>query len=338
MVRIALRGILAAGFLLAGVFSTAFPPLEAAEPFGTEHVPNRSAFQAVQLSPGIFLLRPAAGVRNHTNSLVFERSDGLLVVDAQPSPDAARDLLAAIAELSSEPVRYLVFTHPHLASSGGASAFPREVLRIAGRGYRDAVADPEFDYLAEWKASMADRPGALLLLQEEIERRPRPAAVLTLMGRTRLEDPRHPIILMPIPPAHSPGDLLVFDPESRILAVGDLLFNDGNPYAGQARIPSWIDRFNQILTMEPKKIVPLRGNAVEIARVRNQRDALRWLRRTVRKALAEKKDDEEISEELLAGQEIARYFNTRAIPSNLDLLIQKVVEEVHRERRAQGLE
>jgi len=336
-------------FILALALICSTPSASASDPFLTEFAPNHGAFRVTTLSAGIHLFRPVDGIRGHTNSLVFERADGLLVVDAQPSPEAARDLLAAIALISDAPIRYLVFTHPHLAASGGGDAFPPEALRIASRGYRDAVADAGFDYLAEWKAYQGlEPPEENLDLEDppqepdprlvEMEIRPRPRATLVLTSRTRLEDPRHPIILMPVAHTHSPGDLLVFEPKARILAVGDLLFNNRNPFAGHARIPSWIDQFNQILTLNPQKVVPLRGGAVDPQRVRNQRDALRWLRREVRKALARNEEDETLPESILGTPEAARYFNTLVSPSNLGVLIRKVIEEVHEERREQGLE
>jgi len=336
-------------FILALVLICSTPAQSAIDPFLAEVEPNARAFQVTTLSAGIHLFRPADGIREHTNSLVFERSDGLLVVDAQPSPEAARDLLAAIALISEAPVRYLVFTHPHLAASGGGDAFPPETLRIASRGYRDSIADADFDYLAEWKAAHGIEPPEEESEEKdqplepdprlvELEERPRPRATLVLTSRTRLEDPRHPIILMPIAHTHSPGDLLVFAPKTQILAVGDLLFNNRNPFAGHARIPSWIDQFNQILTLNPQKVVPLRGSAVEPPRVRNQRDALRWLRREVRKALAKNEEDEAVPEAILGAPEASRYFNTLVSPSNLELLVRQVIAEVHEERREQGLE
>lgn len=298
---------------------------------------DAGSFQVRTLSRGIHLFRPARADGRHTNSLVIERRDGLLIVDAQPTREAALDLLAAIRGVTASPLRYLVFTHPHVEASGGSGAFPPEVLRIASRGYRDAVADPEFGYQSEWRAYRGI-PGPSETGEAEPEPQRRPVATLTLMGRTRLEDPLHPIVLLPIPQAHSPGDLLVYEPRAEIVAVGDLAFNNRNPYAGHARVRSWINQLNQLLTLNPKTIVPLRGGAVDVARIRNQRDALRWLKKQVEEQLAERVPGEEIPQAILAGPDAKRYFNTGARPSNLPLLVQRLVDEVRKERREQGLE
>ena len=298
---------------------------------------DAGSFQVQTLSRGIHLFRPQRATGGHTNSLVIERRDGLLVVDAQPTTEAARDLLAAIRLVTDKPVRYLVFTHPHVEASGGSNAFPPEVLRIASRGYRDAIADPEFGYQSERRAYRGI-PEPQIPAEGGPEPRRRPVATLTLMGRTRLEDPLHPIVLLPVPHSHSPGDMLVYEPHAEIVAVGDLVFNNRNPYAGHARIRSWINQLNQLLTLNPKSIVPLRGGAVDVTRIRNQRDALRWLKKQVNEALVDQVPYEEIPKKILNGPGAAHHFNTAAEPSNLPLLVQLAVDEVRKERREQGLE
>ncbi len=321
-----------AGFIL--VVLAAVVPAAAQEQIATG---DATVFQVQTISRGIHLFRPDRATGRHTNSLVIERRDGLLVVDAQPTKEAALDLLAAIRGVSAAPVRYLVFSHPHVEASGGSDAFPPEVLRIASRGYRDAVADPAFGYQSEWRAyrGIPEPPGSQ---EGGPEPQRRPVATLTLMGRTRLEDPLHPVVLLPIPHTHSPGDLLVYEPRAEVVAVGDLVINDRNPYAGHARVGSWISQLNQLLTLNPKTIVPLRGGAVDTTRVRNQRDALRWLKKQVEESLGEQVPAEKIPAAILGRAETDRYFNTAAAPSNLPLLVQQLVIEVRKERREQGLE
>jgi glyoxylase-like metal-dependent hydrolase (beta-lactamase superfamily II) len=296
------------------------------------------AFRVVSVGDGIHLFQPVS-YANHSNSVVFERTDGLLVVDAQPSPRAARDLLAAIRRNTAGTIRYLVFTHPHADASGGASAFPADVLRIASRGYRDAVADPEFGYAAESRL----RRG----YPEEGESVIRPGSTLVLFGRTRLEDSRNPVILLPVAHAHSPGDLLVFQPEEGVLAVGDLAFIDGAPYAADARISGWIDQLNHIMTVAPRRVLALRGAPVEVGQVRTQRNALEWLQKRVDEALADASpedfEDEETQNETIRGVVLDspgfdRHFDRRASAEILQGLIDKVIEETREQRRRLGLE
>src|SRR5437773_9358124 len=74
---------------------------------------RRGDFDVETLAAGIHVYRNATAGLAGANSLVVERADGVLVVDAQPTPAAAKALLGAIAADVKKPVRYLILTHPH---------------------------------------------------------------------------------------------------------------------------------------------------------------------------------------------------------------------------------
>lgn len=318
--RITALSVLLACLLLPSAVSIA----ESRSPAG-----DAGAFRMQTLAPGVNLFRPVSP-RGYTNSLVFERTDGLLVVDAQPTPAAARDLLAAIARTSSKPVRYLVFSHPHSESSGGSAAFPEGTLRIASRGYRDAAADPEYDFALEMRTRWGEE-----MLAPEFDRS---AAALVLFGRTRLEDEMNPLILLPVPHAHSPGDLLVFQPDTGIVAAGDLLFHSGGPFAEHARISTWLAQLNHLITLAPKWIVPMRGAAREPGQVRQQRDALIWLRNQIDEAFVNKIEMEAIPDTILESEQLSRHFNPGQGVELIRGLIVRQLEETVKRRREMGLE
>lgn len=293
---------------------------------------NPGAFRVENLAPGVDLYRPARSSPDHANSLVVARDDGLLVVDAQPTPRAAQDLLTAIRSQTEQPVRFLVFSHPHAVASGGADAFPRSTIRIASVGYRDAVTDPEFDYIAELRrdddAPEADPAAAL----------ERPRATLILFGRTRLEDSRNPVILLPVAEAHSPGDLLAYLPDAGIVAAGSIPYAGRNPYANGARIGAWIGQLNHLMSMAPRRVVPVQGAATDVDGLRRRRDALMWLRRKVDDALAEGTEPDQIPAAIRAVPGFRERFNDQVRPSFLDGLIDQVIVEAREHRRNLGLE
>ncbi len=298
------------------------PALPSAPPPG-----DASAFETQDLAPGVILFRPSQRGPAHTNSLVVERDDGLLVVDAQPSEAAARDLLAAIASKSAAAIRFLVLTHPHAAAAGGARAFPDSALRIASRGFRDAVADPAFDFDADLAAR-----GALPVPP------PRPRPTLVLFGRTRLEDPRNPVVLMPLPPAHTPGDLLVMLPDVGVVEAGGLPFPDRNPYAVDADVAGWLAQLNQLIGIAPRWIAGLEGPPQNPAELASQRDTLAWIRNAVDDAFADRVAPETITDTVLAAPGAARRLDLGARPSFARGLVERVVEEARARRRAIGLE
>ena len=109
-------------------------------------------FLVEPLAPGIFLFRPTVAGSGHTNALVADRDDGLLVIDSQPTPAAARDLLEAIDDRFDGEIRYLILSSPHAEASGGASAFADTTIVIASADSVAALADPEYDFGAEVRA------------------------------------------------------------------------------------------------------------------------------------------------------------------------------------------
>ena len=105
---------------------------------GPVHSAENQPFVVDTLLEGVWLFRAPEHPASHTNSLVIERKAGLLVVESQPSPAAARQLLRAIAAVSTKPVQYLLLTHAHVESTGGAAAFPESTLVISSKVTHDA--------------------------------------------------------------------------------------------------------------------------------------------------------------------------------------------------------
>lgn len=288
-----------------------------------------SPFRTETLAPGLTLLIPADPDTARTNSLLVEREDGLLVVDAQPTARAAMELLGVIAGISPKPVRYLALSHAHVEATGGASAFPSDTLVIASQRCRDSLADADLELGAEIQARSAD-PTAWV----EPERR---IPVMIVTGRVRLEDPLHPIEFRALAPSHSPGDMLVYLPGSDSLHVGSLLFSHGNPYAEDATMRSWLDALNSISTRKPARIVGLRGPAVDIRAIRHNRDAFAWLRGQIDHAFIEQIPPERILQHVLDLPQLPDYFDPQATPSFLPGVIDRVLDEAITNRRKRGL-
>jgi glyoxylase-like metal-dependent hydrolase (beta-lactamase superfamily II) len=285
-----------------------------------------TSFAVDPLGEGVHLFRPADDSPARVNSLVVERDDGLLVVAAQPSPTAARALLAAIDARISKPVRYLVLPHPHAEAAGGASAFPESVLVIGSRGCREALEDPQYDFGAEARARATD-PG----VWSEPPRRP---PVLVLEARSTLADDRNPVELMPFGEGHSVGDLLVRLPAHDVFYLGALIFPDGRPYGGDARIGSWSSALNQFVREAPRVMVPLRGPTLGVTALRKQRDAFAWLRGQAEYGLIERRPHEEIREQILASPELGERFV--ADSPFLPELIDRTIGELHAMRLKHG--
>jgi glyoxylase-like metal-dependent hydrolase (beta-lactamase superfamily II) len=286
-------------------------------------------FVADTLAEGIHLLRPLDPASERTNSLVVERDDGLLVVDAQPSPAAARELLEALAHLTPKPVRFLVLSHPHADAAGGASAFPREVLVIGTRGCRDALADTAYDFGAEAKARAGDG------WKEPARRLP----VAVLSSTLLLDDPKRPVTIYPLPgtSVHSRGDLGVSVGDSGILAIGDLLFPSRALWVEEGDLGNWIGALNGALEKRPRIVAPLRGPAEDPQELRLTRDALAWVRGQVQQAFVDRIAPGIMPDRILESPELARHFDPRVPRPTVRAVVEKAVREMQEYRRTHGL-
>jgi len=262
------------------------------------------AFRVETLADGVLLFRPDDGDATRVNSLVVERDDGLLVVGAQPTPAAARELLASIAERIGKPVRYVVLPHSHAEASAGVSAFPQTALPIASREFAQALGDAEYDYGAEMRVRAT---GSAAWVEPE-----RPRATLILDASVTLADPRNEIALVPQGGRHSAGDLVVSLPQAGITFFGAMAFPDGRPYGEEASIKRWISSLSQLLRHPPRLLIPLRGPAIDAETIRAQRAALGWLRARTADCFAERLDDEESVRRLLAEEDLARHFDPKS--------------------------
>ncbi len=77
--------------------------------------------------------------------------------------------------------------------------------------------------------------------------------------------------LFEVGPAHTQGDVIVWQPDERVLFSGDILFIDGTPIMWAGPLQGWIDALDRILELRPDVIVPGHGpltNADGVLRLR----------------------------------------------------------------------
>jgi glyoxylase-like metal-dependent hydrolase (beta-lactamase superfamily II) len=62
---------------------------------------------------------------------------------------------------------------------------------------------------------------------------------------------------------HTKGDTVVWLPQEKILFSGDLVEFDATPYAGDAYFSDWPQTLDNIAALQPEKLVPGRGAALQ---------------------------------------------------------------------------
>jgi len=205
------------------------------------------------LADGVYALT----AEGDPNIGAIEGEDFLVCFEALATPVAAREWLAKLRQHTAKPVRYLVLSHYHAVRVLGASAYGAEHVIASQDTYELIVERGEAD-----KASEIGRFPRLFDAVESV-----PAGVtwptLTFAGKMTLWLGKLEVQLLQLGRGHTKGDTVVWLPQEKILFSGDLVEFDATPYAGDAYFKDWPATLDAIAALQPEKLVPGRGAALQ---------------------------------------------------------------------------
>jgi len=301
-----IRFVAASVALLCGALISPAPALAA----------ENHPFVVDELLDGVWLFRAPEHPASHTNSLVIEREDGLLVIESQPSPVAAQELLRAIVEISTKPVQYLLLTHAHVESTGGASAFPDSTIVISSIDTHDALGDETRNLSGETRLRAKDSHAWVAP--------PRVRPDLLVSSGTRLVDGTHIVELLPLHGGHYPGSLIVRIEAEGFYYVGSVVSTERNPFADieHSNLRTWVKSLNSLSVLRPQVVVPLRGKPIDADAVRKFRDSLTWVVGQVENAFVEGIDADEVVSFAMDSPKLEEYFDLGADPSFVNTLFE----------------
>jgi cyclase len=149
------------------------------------------------------------------NILASVGNDGIILIDSQ-LPPLSGEITAAMAKITSQPIRYVINTHYHFDHTGGNENF-------ANSG---AVIIAHDNVIKQMKI-----PHTYEVLGMNI-----PAFSNKALPRITFKDSTHislndnPIHAFHVPPAHTDGDIVIHFPLQNVIHTGDLFFNGMYPF------------------------------------------------------------------------------------------------------------
>ena len=214
---------------------------------------------------------------------VLAGPDGVFLVDTQFAPLTTK-IVAAVKQISPNPIRFVVNTHVHPDHTGGnenlgkmgAVIFAREELR--GR-----LMNPN---PAANGTPVPPAPAAAL-------------PVITYRGRVTFHMDGEEVELIPIQRAHTDGDTLVYFHNANVLMTGDFYRSIGYPNIDRANggsLNGMIDGLGVVIGMAGPntKIIPGHGATVDRAAVIAHRDMILGVRDRVEQLVMQGKTPEEV--------------------------------------------
>lgn len=149
------------------------------------------------------------------NIAVFAGDDGVLIVDNQFAPLTDK-IKAAIRDISSDSVTYVLNTHWHGDHTGGNENFGNDgALIIAHKNVYNRLSEDQI----------------MKAFDREVKAAPKAAwPKITFDETMQLQINGEPLQLIHVHNAHTDGDAFVFFPESNVLHMGDCFFKDRFPF------------------------------------------------------------------------------------------------------------
>ncbi|WP_006748418.1 MBL fold metallo-hydrolase [Thioalkalivibrio paradoxus] len=216
----------------------------------------------------------------HNNNLSFVITDGgVLVVNAGDNYLLAKSLHDEIRELTDQPVKYVVLENGQGHAMLGMTYWQDQGVPVIA--HVDAAREIEEN-------------GPALLAQ--LRQRSRDKAFRTRLGtpdktftdRLELTLGGETIEILNLGPAHSPGDIVVWLPERKVVISGDVAFHERLlPVFEDTDTAGWIETWDRFVDLGAEIIIPGHGGPVEGYEevTRYTRDYLVYMREQVAKIL-----------------------------------------------------
>jgi cyclase len=170
------------------------------------------------------------------NNLIVVTSDGVLIAESQGTDGNTRLLVAAVAKLTSQPIKYVVVGSEHGDHTGGISAFPAGVTYLAHPFSAPRIKQPT---------------------EPVTDKR------IVMLGGTEID-------VLFLGRAHTGGDLEVYLPRERILFMSEVFINRIFPSLANGYPTEWVAALKKAEQMDARIYVPAHGFVDDAAVLREE--------------------------------------------------------------------
>ena len=212
--------------------------------------PGSKLFDIEKAAEGIYFAQARPQAMINCNAAIFVGAKDVVVVDAHSKPSAATSLIGQIKrEITEKPVRYVINTHFHWDHTQGnhayrvaepkidfiASAATKQLmsdlavarlkasLEQAPKQVDDLRARAAKSASAEEKAFCAEQIRQIEAYQAELQNYTLELPTITFEKSYVLQDSAHDLHIEFHGHAHTAGDVVVFCPQKRVVATGDMI-------------------------------------------------------------------------------------------------------------------
>jgi glyoxylase-like metal-dependent hydrolase (beta-lactamase superfamily II) len=189
------------------------------------------------------------------NSGIIIGDDGVVVIDAQATPVAAKQVIERVRTVTDKPIKYVVLSHYHAVRVLGASAYNAQEI-IASDTCRSMIAERGKE---DWDSEYGRFP-RLFQAAESVPGLTWPT--LTFKRSMRLYLGKRQVELRFIGRAHTAGDIIAYVPDANVVFSGDIVEYKSACYCGDAHFADWPATLSRIDGVKADALVPGRGDAL----------------------------------------------------------------------------
>lgn len=189
------------------------------------------------------------------NSGVIIGEEAVMVIEAQATPQMAKDVIAKIRTVTNKPLKHLVLTHYHAVRVLGAAAYEAEEIIMSEKTLDLVKERGKQDWLSEFQ-----RFPRLFRGHESIQGLTFPS--LTFKENMTVDLGNKVVEIMHLGEGHTKGDAIVWLPKEKILFAGDLVEFNATPYCGDAQLSKWPRTLDILEALDANALVPGRGEAL----------------------------------------------------------------------------
>jgi len=227
-----------------------------------------------QLAPDVYAYILGGGpgqlAQGVSNAGMIVAEDHLMALDSTGAPIHAKGFLAAARQaVPDKQFHRLILTHHHGDHIWGLPFFPK--MEVISHEYcRQAMLAMDVPAGSVWEKREGFAEGG------EPRKVIAPTTTLTqrvtyYIGNMRLE-------VIPMVPAHTFGDLMIYLPQHKILFAGDIGFFWAAPFLNNGVATKWIEACDKILDMDVDVIVPGHGPIGTKKDLAAMREYLRYMK------------------------------------------------------------
>ncbi len=237
--------------------------------------------EALEVRDGIYMLTGSGG-----NIGLSVGEDGAFLIDDQFAP-LTEKILAAVAEVTDQPVRFVLNTHWHGDHMGGNENMGEAgALIVAHDNVRERLSTTWTRMRNGQETTIEPQPDGAL-------------PVVTFSETATFHWNGHTLKAVHSPHAHTDGDAIIYFEDANVVHMGDVYFAGGYPFidtSSGGSIDGVIHAMSQVLEWADgeTRIIPGHGALADRAKLQATRDMLLSIRDRVRAAMRDGRSLSEI--------------------------------------------